>query len=222
MLDFWYGKMKPNVGIIDYGVGNLMSVRSASIKCGADVFCSSDPDRISKADAIILPGVGAFPAGSNALKKIDMFDALKSVSKKGTPILGICLGMQLLFDYGEEFGISEGLGLIKGSVVPLPHQTSTGVHLKIPHIGWTRLVKVNETKWVKSPLVSLNHSDSVYFVHSFVAKPNDPSLTVAGFSFGGSIFPAFVQQNNIIGCQFHPEKSGEAGIRIIKNFVALA
>ena len=209
----------PKICVVDYGLGNLLSVMSAAQKCGADTLCSSEPDKIIQCDKIILPGVGAFNAGMNALNMLGLVDVIRHAEKIGIPILGICLGMQLLFDKGEEFGSTKGLSLMEGSVVPIPATNNLGERIKVPHIGWNSLIETDRT-WENTILRGYEPSNSVYFVHSFVAEPKYQDYSIANFRYANMKFPACVQKGNVYGCQFHPEKSGETGLKILRNFIS--
>lgn len=198
------------IAIIDYGVGNLFSL-SSSLKCiGADSVVTGDPKVIKKADKLILPGVGAFGDAAEKLRKNGLDKIIVQEAKNGKPLMGICLGMQLLFDRSYEYGEYRGLGLIAGEVVPM--QNNITDNLKIPHIGWNSL-KFKKT----SPIFKyIKNGDFVYFVHSFYAENCDESL-IASAEYGKEITAA-VQKGNIYGCQFHPEKSGNVGLNILKAF----
>jgi len=211
---------KPKVVIIDYGVGNLLSVQRAVEECGAEAVTSSEPDVIAQADRVILPGVGAFANGMNALESFGLVEVIKEIAANGTPLLGICLGMQLLFDESEEHGANKGLGIIPGRVVPIFTTASDGVPLKIPHIGWNSLVTSKDMTWNGTILQSLTPGDSVYFVHSFMADPKDTAVRIADCLYGGKLISAVIGRGNIFGCQFHPEKSQAIGLRIIANFLS--
>lgn len=212
---------KPKVTIIDYGLGNLLSVQMAVSYCGGEVHISSDEDQILSSEKVILPGVGAFPNAMKALQDLKLVEVIKKVAIMDIPLLGICLGMQLLFDESEEFGITRGLGLIPGRVSSIPAQSPSGVWLKSPHIGWGTLNKShNETSWERTVLESYKINDSVYFVHSFMVTPEKNSNRLADVDYGGQKIAAVVKSDNIIGCQFHPEKSGEVGLKIIRNFIS--
>ncbi len=194
--------------ILDYGVGNLFSLRSSFAVIGEPSEISSDPAVIESADRIILPGVGAFKDAMEKLKASGLVDALKAAAKKGTPILGICLGMQLLFEKSYEYGEHEGLGFLKGVVAPIPAKG-----LKIPHMGWNAL----EFGMKKHPLFRyLSEGDYVYFVHSYAAVDCDDSV-IARTEYGSPVTAA-VAKSNVMGCQFHPEKSGDVGLKILKAF----
>lgn len=210
----------PEVTIIDYGAGNLLSVRRGFEHCGAQVNLAVNPDEILKADRLVLPGVGAFSNAMEALKGLDMVSIIHEVAIKGTPILGICLGMQLMLDKSEEFGITEGLGIIPGSVVPVPNQTSSGNVQKVPHIGWSKLHPSKSiSNWKKGVLQNTLSGESVYFVHSYMAEPTNSSNRIADCLYGGHKVAAVIRSENVIGCQFHPEKSGEAGLKILGGFL---
>ena len=199
--------------IVDYGVGNLFSLRSSFAAIGAEVAVSSDADVIRNADKIILPGVGAFGDAAKKLRETGLDAVLIGEAKKGKPLMGICLGMQLLFDKSFEYGEHQGLGLVPGNVRPI--KDVIPAELKIPHIGWNALrFKGN------SPIFKyLNEGDCVYFVHSFYGADCD-KYTSADTEYGAYLTAA-VQNKNVFGCQFHPEKSGNTGLKILKAFAEL-
>ncbi len=198
------------IAIIDYGVGNLYSLKSSFEKIGEQVVVTGDKATILSADRVILPGVGAFGDAALKLKESGLFDFLKEVAKTGKPIMGICLGMQLLFEKGFEYGEHEGLGLIKGEVRPISEVIPA--NYKIPHIGWNSLRFKKQSKLFKY----LNDGDFVYFVHSFYGANCEQS--VSAVSEYGANLTASVECGNVYGCQFHPEKSGETGLKILKAF----
>ena len=199
------------IAIADYGVGNLFSLRSSLKFIGADVVVTSSADELRAADKIILPGVGAFRDAANLLKASGLGDVIVAEAKAGKPLLGICLGMQLLFDKSYEYGEYEGLGLILGSVKPIADDLP--VPLKIPQIGWNALIFPGE----KNELFKfINEGDCVYFVHSYYATDCDESV-IAITEYGIPITAA-VAKDNVCGCQFHPEKSGEVGLNILRAF----
>ena len=210
----------PEITVIDYGVGNLLSVSRALEHCGAKVNMSSDPEFILKSKKVILPGVGAFPNGMRALIELGLDAVIKEVVNNGVPLLGICLGMQLLLDESEEFGITKGLGVIPGKVVPIPNKSVDGEIQKIPHIGWSSLVNSRED-WQNTILQEVREGDSVYFVHSFMASPEKSEDQLADALYGGQKISAVIAKGNTTGCQFHPEKSGEIGLKILRNFINL-
>lgn len=193
--------------IIDYNIGNLKSVENAFSRIGVETIVSRDHEIIRKANGIVLPGVGAFPVAMQHLKDYDLIDILNERKDAGIPILGICLGMQLLFELGTEIRETRGLGFLKGSV------TLMQVDEKIPHMGWNELVFNQE-----HPLLShIHQKDYVYFVHSFMANADDNEL-IAYCEYGNQNVPAIVGKDNVMGCQFHPEKSGEVGKKILLAF----
>ncbi|MBQ7045716.1 MAG: imidazole glycerol phosphate synthase subunit HisH [Clostridia bacterium] len=198
------------VAIIDYGVGNLFSLKSSLAFLGVDTVVTSDPSVIKKADKIILPGVGAFGDAIKRLKESGLDKVITGEAQGGKLLMGICLGMQLLFDKSYEYGEHDGLGLIKGSVCPID---PTKDNLKIPHIGWNSL----KFKGQKSPIFKyLKDGDFVYFVHSFYASECDENI-IATTHYGNELCAAAANKN-VFGCQFHPEKSGEVGLNILKAF----
>ena len=195
------------IGIIDYGVGNLFSLQSSFSAIGEMAVVTGDPDVIRSADRLILPGVGAFEDAANKLKATGMADIVKSEAAAGKPIMGICLGMQLLLDKSYEYGEHEGLGLIHGNVRPIADVIDPD--LKIPHIGWNRLIIKKQSKLFKY----LKGGDCVYFVHSFYAADCADVTAVAEYS---AELTASIEKDNVYGCQFHPEKSGDVGLSILK------
>ena len=199
------------IAIVDYGVGNLFSLVSSFAYIGADAKLTSDPDEIRGADRIILPGVGAFADAANKLAASGLDRVVIEEAKKGKPLLGICLGMQMLFERSFEYGEHEGLGLIKGSVKPM--RDILPEELKIPQIGWNAL----SFKGEKSELFRyIKEGDFVYFVHSYYGADCDESL-IATTEYGEEITAA-VASGNVYGTQFHPEKSGEVGLSILRAF----
>ncbi len=201
------------IAIIDYGVGNLFSLHASFKKLGADTVVSGDPDVIRSADRVILPGVGAYGDAADKLHNTGLDDVVREVAASGKPLLGICLGMQLLFEYGTEFGRHEGLGLLNGHVKSM--RDEIGNALKLPQIGWNALNIVKDNKL----FANVKSGDYVYFVHSYHAVGCDDSL-IATTEYGAEITAA-VAKDNVYGCQFHPEKSGEVGLRILKGFLDL-
>ena len=199
------------IGIIDYGVGNLLSLQASCRAIGQDVFVSGDGAELQKADRLILPGVGAFPDAVKKLNDTGMADFVREQAAKGTPLLGICLGMQLLFEESLEYGRHPGLGLLKGQVVPMEGQLPEG--LKIPHMGWNAL---NVTG---GRLLEGLNGQYVYFVHSFFGENCADSLS-AWTDYGIPVTAA-VEQGNLFGCQFHPEKSGSVGLSILRRFAEI-
>jgi glutamine amidotransferase len=208
------------VVVIDYGMGNLLSVRRGLEHCGARVVVTADPHAILSAPRVVLPGVGAFIDGMHGLCRAGLDTVVREVATRGTPLLGICLGMQMLLDESEEFGSTKGLGLIPGRVIAIPATTTEGRSQKIPHIGWNALtLPVGNKYWDETLLQKLKQGEAAYFVHSFMANPADQSHRVADCLYGGHSVAAAIQHDNVFGCQFHPEKSGEVGLTILRQFL---
>ena len=195
-------------GIIDYGVGNLFSLCSSCKAIGEEAFVSGDASQLAKADRLILPGVGAFEDAAKKLRDSGMADFVRTQTAAGKPLLGICLGMQLLFERSYEYGCHEGLGLLKGQVVPM--EGKLPANLKIPHMGWNALDVRRGT------LLEGLSGQYVYFVHSFFAENCEDSLSA--LTEYGIPITAAVEKGNIYGCQFHPEKSGNVGLGILRKF----
>ncbi len=198
------------IAIVDYGVGNLFSLRSSFEKVGAETVLARDKKTIENADKIILPGVGAFADAAKKLKESGLAEVVKSQAEKGKYLMGVCLGMQLLFEKSHEYGVHEGLGLLRGEVVPMQGYIDEG--LKIPHIGWNAL-------HMERPNFLLQYckeGDCVYFVHSYFADKCEDSV-IATAEYGKSLTAA-VAKDNVLGCQFHPEKSGDVGLNILRAF----
>ena len=198
------------IAVVDYGVGNLFSLVSSLRMIGADAVVTGDADEIRAADKILLPGVGAFRDAAEKLRKSGLDRVICEEAQGGKEILGICLGMQLLFEKSYEYGDSKGLGLLKGSVVPM--EGKIPAELKIPHIGWNALHIQRDHKLLRY----IKEGDCVYFVHSFFATDCEDSL-VATAEYGREL-TAVVAKNNVMGCQFHPEKSGKIGLAILRAF----
>ena len=199
------------IAIIDYGVGNLFSLCASLKHIGAESVVTADKEVIEKADRIILPGVGAFKDAKEKLDSSGLVPAIMEQVQKGKPLMGICLGMQLLFDRSFEFGECEGLGLIKGNVCSLTPDIPQSA--KVPHMGWNKL----NIKDKNEPLLKyVKDGECVYYVHSFYAKDCEESIKASSNYFAE--VPGIVRNNNVCGCQFHPEKSGETGLNILKAF----
>ena len=198
------------IAIVDYGVGNLFSLQSSFAAIGADAVATDDPYLIRKADRLILPGVGAFGDAARKLRDSGMGKLVVEQAGQGKPIMGICLGMQLLFEKSYEYGFHEGLGLIEGAIRPIADVVPVGY--KIPHIGWNAL-HFGESK---HPLFEhIREGDAVYFVHSYYADCQDAVIATAEY---GAPLTAAVAKGNVLGCQFHPEKSGDVGLSILRAF----
>lgn len=201
------------VAIIDYGLGNLQSVSKAFQIIDRDVRISSSPSLIKKANIIVLPGVGAFLKGMENLKNTGILDTVIREINKGKPFLGICLGLQLLFTYSQEHTLAPGMNIIKGEVVKFTND------LKIPHMGWNQ-VEYTNNELTKKLFKNIPQKAYFYFVHSYYVKPKEEAIIVAT-TWYGEIFPSAVVKNNIVGVQFHPEKSGDMGLKFLKNFLEI-
>lgn len=205
--------------IIDYGVGNLLSVQRGFEHCGAKVVLTADPEKILAAKRVVLPGVGAFANAMMALNDLGLVAVIRELAKRKTPLLGICLGMQLLLEESDEFGLTEGLGLIPGRVIAVPDLSLSGGAQKIPHIGWSALQPSNtDSDWQNTLLQDNHQGEATYFVHSFMAHPKNVSHRIADCLYGGHRIAAMIGRDHIVGCQFHPEKSGEVGLKILRRF----
>ena len=200
------------IAIIDYDAGNIRSVEKALKSLGQDTSVTRDRDVILKADKVILPGVGAFGDAMDKLRKYGLESVIHEVAESGTPFLGICLGLQLLFERSDETPGIEGLGILRGEILRIPG----GGGLKIPHIGWNSLAYPNKGRLFQG----IPEESYVYFVHSYYLKAADESIVTAAAEYGTCIH-ASVEQGNVFACQFHPEKSSEVGLKILENFVGL-
>lgn len=200
------------IAMIDYDAGNIKSVEKALLLLGHEVEVTGDPERILKAEKVILPGVGAFGDAMENLKRAGLDEVIRRVAAKGTPFLGICLGLQLLFERSDEAPGAEGLGLLEGEILKIPDQEG----LKIPHMGWNSLHLEHGGRLFRG----IEEQSYVYFVHSYYLKAKEESIVKASTEYSTHIH-ASVEKDNIFGCQFHPEKSSEVGLRILKNFVEL-
>jgi glutamine amidotransferase len=212
-------KGKKNVVIIDYQLGNLFSVKQACNFIGISAIVSSNKNDILAADALILPGVGAFIQAMANLKKLDLCDAIKQKVHEGTPIFGICLGLQLLFTKSEEFGDGNGLDLISGTVKKFPNKLKNR-DIKVPHIMWNQIYTQNKP-WKESPLKDLNNFDFMYFIHSYYVEPTNSNCILTTTNYDEIEFCSSVIQNNIFATQFHPEKSSNKGITIYENWALI-
>ncbi len=200
------------IAIIDYDAGNLKSVEKALLYLGEEVIITRDKDSLLEADKVILPGVGSFGDAMEKLHQYQLVDTVKQVAAKGTPFLGICLGLQLLFERSDESDGVEGLSILKGEILRIPDCEG----LKIPHMGWNSLTIKPQAKLFQG----IPDQSYVYFVHSYYLKAKD-ELDVVATTHYSTLIHASVEKDNIYACQFHPEKSGEVGLRILKNFAAL-
>ncbi len=204
------------IALIDYGISNLRSVQKAFEHLGTEVTLVDTPDRLDRADRLILPGVGAFPAGMQGLQERGLIEPIKQAARAGKPLIGICLGMQLLFDASNEMGETQGLGLLPGQVTRLGDPSSGVRGLKVPHMGWNQLDVLRD-----HPLVhDLASGSYAYFVHSYAVYPDQQEMVLATTDYGGP-FAVIVGRENVCGLQFHPEKSQVVGLKLLRNFLNL-
>ena len=210
---------KKKVIIIDYQLGNLFSVKQACDFVGMNAVISTDRDDILKADALILPGVGAFIEAMNNLENLDLISAIKEKVNSGTHLFGICLGLQLLFTRSEEFGSGDGLNLISGLIKKFPKKIDDRI-IKVPHITWNRIYE-SEIAFKNTPLTSVVNYDFMYFIHSYYVKPNENKCVLTNTNYDGIEFCSSIIKNNIFATQFHPEKSADKGISIYKNWALI-
>lgn len=208
--------------IIDYGLSNLLSVQHAFSYYDAECTVINKPEEIDEASVLILPGVGAFSDGMDGLKRLNFIEPLEKAVKKGIPLLGICLGMQMLFNESEEFGRFRGLGFIPGRVVRIPDLDIDGGPQKVPHISWEPMFPIGSKQdFNDTVLRTITPGEECYFIHSYEAIPASDEYRVADTLYGGRRISAVVQNGNVIGTQFHPEKSGTVGLRIIRSFIEM-
>jgi glutamine amidotransferase len=208
------------VTVVDYGMGNLFSVSRAVERCGAEVVLTDTAAGIDDAKWLILPGVGAFADGMQGLRSRGLVEPLRRYAASQRPLLGICLGMQMMLEAGLEFGTHEGLGLIPGRVETVPALSASGAPHKVPHIGWSGLqLPPGRADWNNTILRNIAPGAAGYFVHSFMAVPTDPAHRLADADYDGVAVCAAIARDLVTGCQFHPEKSGEVGLTILKTFL---
>ena len=201
------------IGIIDYDAGNIKSVEKAFQYLGEPVTVSREPEELLAADKVVLPGVGSFGDAMENLQRFGLVEVIRQIAEKGTPFLGICLGLQLLFEKSEESPGVEGLGLMKGEILRFPEEPG----IKIPHMGWNSLQYPKKSRLFQG----IPEETYVYFVHSYYLSASDADVVAATASYGSTVFHAAVEQEDLFACQFHPEKSSSAGLRILKNFASL-
>ena len=214
--------MKQRITVIDCGSGNLFSVRRALENCEmGDVIVTDNPDEIMLADRLVLPGVGAFADCMKGVRERGFVEPLMAYAADNRPLLGICVGMQILVSSSDEFGFHEGLGLIPGQVRAIPNKSPEGNAVKIPHIGWHKLQTISQTKWDDTILANTSSDSFVYSVHSFAVELENPENLLATYEYGGNRLTAVSRGGNIYGCQFHPEKSGPEGLEILRSFLSL-
>lgn len=209
-----------NIVIVDYGLGNLFSINQAFLHFGYEPIISCNKEIILNADYLVLPGVGAFEGAMRQLNNLGLVEVLKEYVKSDKPIMGVCLGMQLLFEKSYEFGEHLGLGFIEGEILKFPSEVEK-VKLRVPHIGWNKINSFDRNNWNHSPLIELKEGAMMYFVHSYYAKPSNENVILSTSIYNKFEFCSSVQKGNIYGFQFHPEKSGEEGLSIYKNFLKI-
>ena len=210
-----------NVVIVDYGMGNLKSVQRGLEKVGASVIVSSNPAIVANAERLVLPGVGAFEDGMKHLKISNLDNSIKEFSFNERPLMGICLGMQLLMSNSHENGNHDGLNLVEGEVLRFKSSDEKCFNYKIPQIGWNKLLEPQPNTWIDSILEGISFNPYMYFLHSYYVSPKDQKVILSETSYGQNTFCSVLQKNQIMGCQFHPERSGEVGLKILKNFLKL-
>ncbi|HKR10061.1 MAG TPA: imidazole glycerol phosphate synthase subunit HisH [Gemmatimonadaceae bacterium] len=208
------------VAIVDLGMGNLHNVRRACAHVGIESALTTQPADILAADAVILPGVGAMPEAMRALESTGLGDAVRRTVADGKPLLGVCLGLQLLMSRGTEFNEHDGLGIFRGSVERFPRKTADGQRLRVPHIGWAPIFPVSSDGWQGTLLATTPVDSALYFVHSYRVIPEDNGIITAKARYAGIEFVAAVSSENVFACQFHPERSGPIGLRVYQQFAA--
>jgi len=216
----------PRIAIVDYGLGNLYSVKHACGHVGLDAVITSSPGDILAADAVILPGVGAFGDAMSTLRRLGLPEVIKAFAVSGRPLVGICLGMQLLMSRSEEFGSHPGLDIVPGSVVRLRDPVAGGRRLKVPQIGWNGILRARghgraPDPWAGTLLDGIEDAEPVYFVHSYVVQPADPDVVLSTTRYGSWEFCSALKRGNVVACQFHPERSGPEGLRMYRNLARM-
>ena len=214
--------MAQRITLLDYGMCNMLNVARAFEHAGAELHITEDPADVARADRLVVPGVGAF---RDSMKEVDVRgfgDAIRRYVDTGRPLLGICVGMQILFEGSEEFGDHPGLGILRGQVRAIPRATTANAPQRVPHIGWNHLLEPEQGRdWAGTLLEPLmGREPAVYFVHSFAAQPSDAADRLADCVYGGHRICAVVQRGNVMATQFHPERSGETGLAVVRQFVA--
>ncbi len=207
-----------NIAIVDYGLGNLFSVKQACEHVGMQATVTASRTTLLQADAVLLPGVGAYGNAMTTLHKLDLVSVLQDIAASGTPLIGICLGMQLLMTESHEFGYCRGLGIIEGSVAYFGSPVEGSCPLKIPHVGWSRLVATRS--WANTLLDHVEDGAYMYFVHSYILHPSDPGVILAKSRYGQIEFCSSIWSKNVFACQFHPERSGLSGLQMYRNLPA--
>ncbi len=209
----------PLVAIVDYDMGNIFSIKQACETSGLAAILTSEPRELERADAVVLPGIGGFPDAMDCLERLDLVAPLRELATSGKPVVGVCLGMQLLMSESHEFGVRPGLGVFGGSVVHFGTPREGDRVLKVPHVGWNRVhIPAGISSGSGLDLLGRdNDGESMYFVHSYVVRPDDPTAVLATTRYGDTEFCSAIARDNVVGFQFHPERSGPAGLRIYAN-----
>lgn len=207
------------IAIVDYGMGNLFSVQHACMRVGGEPYLAASGEAIRSAEALILPGVGAFGDAMHALFNLNLITPVHEFIQSGRPFMGICLGMQLLMTHSHEFGRHEGLGVIQGEVRRLTENRGAEIPIKVPQIGWNSVQFAGDKAGGGTMLDGIANGDYLYFVHSYYVQPEDPSLILTSTHYGDIQFCSSIQRDNIFACQFHPERSGEHGLTVYRNFI---
>lgn len=208
--------------IVDYGLGNLFSVNQALINTGLNTLITNDPREVETADALVLPGVGAFTDSMQNLHQLNLVNPIKDFVASGKPFLGICLGLQLLFSESEEFGTCEGLNIIEGKVRKFRSDDAPGAEqLKVPQIAWNSISKPVNKSWDNTPLQNIRDGEFLYFVHSYYVIPDNQDVILTNTTYGNTTYASSVCKNNIFASQFHPEKSAREGLKIYKDWAII-
>jgi imidazole glycerol-phosphate synthase subunit HisH len=224
------GRPRVRAAIVDYGLGNLFSVAQACRKAGMEGLITASKRDLLSAHVVILPGVGAFGDAMGALERLDLAGALKDIASSGRPMMGICLGMQLMMSESHEFGRFKGLGIIEGPVVRLEEGRDPISRAKVPEVGWNRILQVGggaadgrseEKGWAGTPLEGLKEGEPMYFVHSYYPRPADPGVVLSETRYGDTTFCSSFLKGRVFATQFHPERSGRMGLRIYENLAAM-
>jgi glutamine amidotransferase len=221
------------VAIVDYGMGNLFSVGHAFENVGASTTVTSSKAEILDADIVVLPGVGAFGDAMDSLRKLDLVGPIIDIAASGKPLIGVCLGMELLMTTSPEFGAYQGLDVVQGAVVPFPRESADAARFKVPHVGWSRIYRESGTEqmeegdgtsvrpWQNPAFDGVGDREYMYFVHSLYCEPEDPAVVTSYSLYGGVEFCSSFRQGNVFGYQFHPERSGPAGLKMYANLVSM-
>jgi glutamine amidotransferase len=210
----------PTLAIVDYGMGNLFSVLHAFAAVGQPAEITSSPTRLAVSEAIVIPGVGAFGIAMDVLERTGMAEAIQDRVACGTPLVGICLGMQLMMTSSTEFGSHRGLGIIEGDTVALKESPDISAGARIPHVGWSAVEQPHARSWCGTPLGGLVPGHEMYFVHSYYVRPTNPEVALSFSSYRGVTFCSSLVKGNVFGCQFHPERSGVEGLEVYRRIAA--